>query len=73
MYELRIWMLNEEVKTTSKMVDDVKKTWIEAGVTIMSDGWSDIRHRSIINFLVNNPYGTVFLKSVDTSSFVKDA
>ncbi|KAI0528848.1 hypothetical protein KFK09_001391 [Dendrobium nobile] len=73
MYELRTWMLNEEVKTTSKMVDDVKKTWIETGVTIMSDGWSDIRHRSIINFLVNNPYGTVFLKSVNASSFVKDA
>ncbi|KAI0526896.1 hypothetical protein KFK09_002489 [Dendrobium nobile] len=73
MYELRTWMLNEEVKTTSKMVDDVKKTWIETGVTIMSDGWSDIRHRSIINFLVNNPYGTVFLKSIDASSFVKDA
>ncbi|XP_020698286.1 uncharacterized protein LOC110110965 [Dendrobium catenatum] len=73
MYELRTWMLNEEVKTTSKMVDDVKKTWIETEVIIMSDGWSDIRHRSIINFLVNNLYGIVFLKSVDASSFVNNA
>ncbi|XP_028552223.1 uncharacterized protein LOC110098778 [Dendrobium catenatum] len=72
MYELRTWMLNEEFKTTSKMVDDVKKTWIETGITIMSDDWSDIRHRSIINFLINNPYGIVFMKSVDASSFLKD-
>ncbi|XP_019160773.1 PREDICTED: uncharacterized protein LOC109157329 [Ipomoea nil] len=39
----------------------------------MSDGWQDIRHRSLINFLVINPSGTVFWKCVDASEHVKDA
>ena len=32
-----------------------------------------MRGRTLVNFLVNNPYGDVFLKSVDVSAFVKDA
>ncbi|XP_022031007.1 uncharacterized protein LOC110931946 [Helianthus annuus] len=32
-----------------------------------------MRNRSLINFLVNNQYGTVFLKTVDASNCVKDA
>lgn len=72
MYELRTWIL-KELKTTDAIVEDVKKTWPQTGVSIMSDGWSDIRNRSIINILVNNPSGTVFYKSVDASSFIKDA
>ena len=39
----------------------------------MSDGWSDTRNRTIINFLVSCPQGTMFLKSVDASDRVKDA
>jgi len=32
-----------------------------------------IKRRTIINFLVNNPKGTVFLKSMDTSTISKIA
>ncbi|KAK3188499.1 hypothetical protein Dsin_028060 [Dipteronia sinensis] len=39
----------------------------------MSDAWTNIRGRSLINFLVNNPKGTVFLKTIDASNMVKDA
>ena len=39
----------------------------------MSDGWSDGKNRTIINFLVSCPQGTMFLKSVDPSDKVKDA
>jgi len=38
----------------------------------MSDGWTDQRNRTIINFLVFCPQGTMFLKSVDASDKVKD-
>lgn len=31
----------------------------------MSDGWSDMKNKSLINILVNNPYDTIFLRSVD--------
>lgn len=73
MHELRNWILDEEEKTTSTIVDGIKDTWKQTGVSILSDGWSDMRNRSLINFLVNNPHGTVFLKSVDASDCVKDA
>ncbi|KAJ0757892.1 putative transcription factor/ chromatin remodeling BED-type(Zn) family [Helianthus annuus] len=73
MHELRTWILKEEVKTTTKMVNEIKATWKTTGVSLLSDGWSDMRNRSLINFLVNNQYGTVFLKTVDASDCVKDA
>ncbi|KAL5165454.1 hypothetical protein HKD37_18G050579 [Glycine soja] len=37
----------------------------------MSDGWTDKKRRSIYNFLVNNPKGTIFLYSLDTSEISK--
>ena len=39
----------------------------------MCDDWTDGKGRSLTNFLVNSPSGTVFLKSVDTSNVIKDA
>ncbi|XP_020682348.1 uncharacterized protein LOC110099509 [Dendrobium catenatum] len=38
-----------------------------------ADRWSDIKNRSLINILVNNPYGTVFLRSIEASDEVKNA
>ncbi|XP_057789187.1 uncharacterized protein LOC131006061 [Salvia miltiorrhiza] len=73
MHELRNWKLDEEKKTTEKIVDEIKETWKKTGVSILSDGWSDMRNRSLINFLVNNQYGTIFLRTVDASDCVKDA
>ena len=39
----------------------------------MSDGWTDGKGRSLINFLVHCPRGTMFVKLVDASAHVKDA
>jgi hypothetical protein len=39
----------------------------------MSDGWTDGKGRLILNFLVNCPKGTMFIKSVDASAYTKDA
>jgi hypothetical protein len=47
------------------------KLSIETG--LMSDGWTDMRGRHLINFLVNSPAGTYFLQSVDASSEVHSA
>ncbi|XP_062102910.1 uncharacterized protein LOC133813893 [Humulus lupulus] len=73
MHEIRTWILKEEEKTTSEIVNEIKATWKRTSVSLLSDGWSDMRNRSLINFLVNNPYGTVFLKTIDASDCVKDA
>nr|KAJ0225696.1 hypothetical protein LSAT_V11C100006540 [Lactuca sativa] len=39
LHELRTWILQEEVKTTTKMMDDIKATWKTTGVSLLSDGW----------------------------------
>jgi hypothetical protein len=41
--------------------------------TVMSDGWTDRKGRSLLNFLVHCPRGTMFIKSIDASAHVKDA
>ena len=38
----------------------------------MCDGWKDERERSLRNFLVNCPKGSMFIRSIDTSSYAKD-
>ncbi|RDX85555.1 hypothetical protein CR513_33238, partial [Mucuna pruriens] len=38
----------------------------------MCDGWTGGKGRSFINFLVNSPSGSAFLKSIDTSNVIKD-
>lgn len=45
-----------------------KATWKKTGCKIMMDAWTDKRRRKILNFLVNIPRGTVFLKSIESSS-----
>ena len=39
----------------------------------MLDGWTDTKGRSILNFFVSCPSGTMFIKSVDASAYTKDA
>jgi hypothetical protein len=39
----------------------------------MSDGWTDRKGRTLPNFLVHCPRGTMFIKSIDASAHVKDA
>ncbi|CAL8115611.1 unnamed protein product [Prunus armeniaca] len=53
-------------------MEEHKKAWAEYGCTIMSDGWTDGKNRVLINFLVNSPAGTWFLKSIDASDSIKN-
>jgi hypothetical protein len=39
----------------------------------MSDSWIDGKGSSILNFLVNCPRGTMFIKSIDAFAYVKYA
>ena len=73
MYEMWTWILEREYKNTEKIVNDIKATWKKTGVSLLSNSWTDGRNRTLINFLVNNPYGTIFFKTVDASESVKDA
>ena len=64
--------LDEELECVKEQWESIKSSWKFTGCTIMSDGWIDQRGRTIINFVVACPKGTMFLKSIDASANVKD-
>ncbi|CAH9125516.1 unnamed protein product [Cuscuta epithymum] len=72
-HEIRVKYLKQEVDLTEAVVKEHREEWKKTGCTIMSDGWSDTKKRTLINFLVNSPKGTVFLKSIDASDIVKSS
>jgi len=72
-HEVRTKFLEKNVKKIKSLLASNKEEWERVGCTIMSDGWTDGCNRSITNFLINSPSGTVFLKSVDTSDIIKSA
>lgn len=72
-YELRVPILKKEVELTNDMMKNHRDMWKRKGCSIMLDGWTSRTNRSLINFLVNCPVGTMFIKSVDASSYVKTA
>ena len=48
-----------------------EEEWVTHGCSILSDGWKDRRERTLINFLINSPKGSMFIESVDASSYAK--
>lgn len=72
-YHVRVTLLKEVYDDTKVFVESFRAHWKKYGCSIMSDFWTDGKGRSLINFLVNCPKGTVFLKSIDASEHVKDA
>jgi hypothetical protein len=71
--DIRGNLLKNEVERVKEYLTEFKESWSKTGCTIMSDGWTDQRSRTILNFLIACPKGTMFLKSVDASDQVKDA
>ncbi|XP_031280219.1 uncharacterized protein LOC116138665 [Pistacia vera] len=72
-HEARVSYLKREVDLVEEKLGKYKNEWKKNGCTLMSDRWTDGKGRSLTNFLVNSPSGTVFLKSIDTSEFIKNA
>ncbi|KAH9309600.1 hypothetical protein KI387_037511 [Taxus chinensis] len=73
MHDLRGSLLKKEVVSIDEYLKRCKTSWAKTGCTIMSDGWSDGKNRTIINFLASCLQGTMFSKSVDASDRVKYA
>jgi Protein of unknown function (DUF 659) len=51
--ELSGYLLEEMVEDMRHELEDNRKEWIEKGCTIMTDGWTDRRGRTLLNFLVS--------------------
>jgi hypothetical protein len=71
--ELRGPILQNEKADCTQRLQELRDSWQFTGCTMMSDGWTDGKGRTLLNFLVHCPKGTMFLKSVDASTHVKDA
>ena len=61
----------KEVSHVKSIIEEYTAEWKKTGCSIMSDGWTDRKRRSICNFLVNSFKGIVFLSSMDTSDISK--
>lgn len=70
---LRGPLLEAEVATFEEMRKKHENKWSMDGCTLMSDGWTDQKGRTIINFLVNSAAGSFYLYSIDASSSEKTA
>jgi hypothetical protein len=69
--DLRWSLLQGEKADCIERLSQLRETWNTTGCTVMSDGQIDGKGRSILNFLVNCPKGTMFIKSVDASAYTK--
>ncbi|XP_073122785.1 uncharacterized protein [Henckelia pumila] len=67
--EVRVKYLKKELTNTNLCLKSHEEDHAKYGCTIMADGWTDKKSRSLINFLVNGPKGTVFVESVEASSY----
>ncbi|KAF1869365.1 hypothetical protein Lal_00018459 [Lupinus albus] len=71
-YEMfKVKYLKEGINLINVRIEEQKADWKKVSCTIMIDGWTDMRQWTILNFLVNNPKRTFFLKCIDTSYIAK--
>ncbi|KAH7438304.1 hypothetical protein KP509_04G009500 [Ceratopteris richardii] len=70
-HNLRTRQLYDEVMCTKNDLLQMREKWKQFGCSILCDGWSDTKNRPIINIMVSCIYGTMFLKSIDTSCQIK--
>jgi hypothetical protein len=59
-HEIRVKYLDYFYGEISKDLTGHRAVWEKYGCTIMTDGWTDRRRRTILNFLVHSPKGTFF-------------
>ncbi|XP_058005467.1 uncharacterized protein LOC110671042 [Hevea brasiliensis] len=70
--KLRTTLLQQEKANIERLLEPIKSTWLEKGISIVSNGWSDPQRRPLINFMVVSESGPMFIKSIDCSGEVKD-
>jgi len=64
---IRTTLLKRSKERVTNNLQKIKDSWKETGCTLLSDGWSDMNHRPLINVLVYCPKGVLFLKVIDAS------
>eukprot|EP01018_Ginkgo_biloba_P025883 Gb_25508 [translate_table: standard] len=68
---LRTTILQRSKERLTNKLESIKETWKHIGCTIISDGWSDMKHRPLIKVLVYSPQGVLFVKAIDAMDHTK--
>ncbi|XP_050365630.1 uncharacterized protein LOC126784190 [Argentina anserina] len=69
---LRTTLLDDERRHIERVLQPVKKTWKETGVSLCSDGWTDDQRRPLINMMAASTNGTIMLKAINCEGQYKD-
>nr|XP_034891250.1 uncharacterized protein LOC118031061 [Populus alba] len=62
LHAIRGYYLAKAVDEVKIYVESYRAIWKKTGCTLMADGWTDQKRRTLINFLVYCPKGTVFFE-----------
>lgn len=57
----RTSLLDECKRNVENDMANVKATWFTHGVSIVSDGWTNVKHEPLINIIAANSRGSMFL------------
>ncbi|TXG72452.1 hypothetical protein EZV62_001031 [Acer yangbiense] len=69
---LRTILLQKEKGNIERLLEPIKKTWQDKGVSVCSDGWSDSQRKPLINIMVVCESGPMFLKAINCEGKYKD-
>ena len=69
---LRTTLLQKEKSNIENLLEPIKKTWNEKGVSIFSDGWSDAHRRPLINIMAVSESGPMFLQAINCKGETKN-
>lgn len=58
-------LLENEKDRVERELDDFKQKWSQYGVSVVSNGWIDVKNQPLINFLASNQFGSMFLHAFD--------
>ncbi len=67
----RTVLLDECKRDVEKDLAMIKDTWYTQGVSIVSDGWSNVKYRPLINVIAANSRGAMFMYADDFSGIEK--
>ncbi|GJX81014.1 hAT dimerization domain, ribonuclease H-like domain protein [Tanacetum coccineum] len=69
--KLRMTLVQLEKANVERLLQPIKDTWKEKGVSIVTDGWSDPQRRPLINFMAASAKGPMFIEAVNCMSEIK--
>lgn len=70
--KIRTVLLKKERFLIEDVLKLVRNSWSSSGVSIISDGWVDIRHGPLVNLIASSPIGAMFLRAKDCLGEIKD-